>query len=89
MTKIVIYSKDNCTYCTKAKSLVKRLGLDYEEKTMESFESVDKMLEDIGKQVRQMPQIKIDDELIGGYNQLVEYFEKQGLVNFKGEKLEG
>jgi len=85
MTKIVIYSKDNCTYCTKAKSLVKRLGLDYEEKKMESFESVDKMLEDIGKQVRQMPQIKIDGELIGGYNQLVEYFEKQGKVNFKGE----
>ena len=52
---------------------------------MESFESVDKMLEDIGKQVRQMPQIKIDDELIGGYNQLVEYFENQGKVNFKGE----
>ena len=42
------------------------------------------MLEDIGKNVRQM-QIKIDDELIGGYNQLVEYFEKQGKVNFKGE----
>ena len=85
MTKIVIYSKDNCLYCTKAKGLVKSLGLDYTEKTMESFESVDKMLEDIGKQVRQMPQIKIDDELIGGYNQLVEYFEKQGKVNFKGE----
>lgn len=83
--KIVIYSKNNCVYCTKAKNLVKNLGLDYEEKMMESFESVDKMLEDIGKQVRQMPQIKIDDELIGGYNQLVEYFEKQGKVNFKGE----
>ena len=83
--KIVIYSKNNCVYCTKAKNLVKNLGLDYEEKMMESFESVDKMLEDIGKQVRQMPQIKINDELIGGYNQLVEYFEKQGKVNFKGE----
>ena len=83
--KIVIYSKNNCVYCTKAMNLVKNLGLDYEEKMMESFESVDKMLEDIGKQVRQMPQIKIDDELIGGYNQLVEYFEKQGKVNFKGE----
>jgi thioredoxin reductase (NADPH) len=82
---IVIYSKNNCVYCTKAKNLVKNLGLDYTEKMMESFESVDKMLEDIGKQVRQMPQIKIDGELIGGYNQLVEYFEKQGKVNFKGE----
>ena len=83
--QITIYSKNNCVYCTKAKNLVKNLGLDYTEKRLEEFESVDKMLEDIGKNVRQMPQIKIDDELIGGYNQLVEYFEKQGKVNFKGE----
>ena len=86
--KIVIYSKDNCLYCTKAKGLVKSLGLEYEERKLESFESVDKMLEDIGKQVRQMPQIKIDEELIGGYNQLVEHFNEQGKVNFKGEIIE-
>ena len=83
--QITIYSKNNCVYCTKAKNLVKNLGLDYTEKRLEEFESVEKMLEDIGKQVRQMPQIKIDDELIGGYNQLVEHFEKRGKVNFKGE----
>ena len=84
---IVIYSKTNCVYCTKAKNLVKNLGLDYIEKSLEKDFGSDpsKMLEDIGKNVRQMPQIKIDDELIGGYNQLVEYFEKQGKVNFKGE----
>ena len=86
--KIVIYSKDNCLYCTKAKGLVKSLGLEYEERKLESFESVDKMLEDIGKQVRQMPQIKIDEELIGGYNQLVEHFNEKGKVNFKGEIIE-
>ena len=83
--KIVIYSKNNCAYCTKAKHLLKTLGLEYEEKMMESFSSVDEMLEDIGKKVRTMPQIKIDDKLIGGYNQLVEYFVEQGKVNFKGE----
>ena len=33
-----------------------------------------KLIEDIGKNVRTMPQIKIDGELIGGYNQLVEHF---------------
>ena len=65
--------------------MLKTLGLDYEEKMMESFDSPQAMLEDIGKNVRTMPQIKIDGELIGGYNQLVEYFEKQNKVNFKGE----
>ena len=61
--QITIYSKNDCVYCTKAKNLVKNLGLDYTEKRLEEFESVDKMLEDIGKNVRQMPQIKIDNEL--------------------------
>jgi len=85
--KIVIYSKNNCQYCTKAKHLVKSLGLEYEEMSFEKdFNGdVDKLVEHVGKKVRTMPQIKIDDVLIGGYNQLVEYFVEQGKVNFKGE----
>ena len=83
--EITIYSKNNCVFCNKAKHLVKSLGLDYTEKKMEDFDSPQAMLEDIGKQVRTMPQIKIDGKLVGGYNQLVEYFADQGKVNFKGE----
>jgi len=67
--------------------MVKNLGLEYEEKKLETFESPEKFLEDIGKPVRTMPQIKIDGKLIGGYNQLVEHFADKGLVNFKGEKI--
>ena len=85
---IVIYSKNNCQYCTKAKGLLNKLRLDYTEKKLEEFASVEAMLKDIGKNVKTMPQIKIDGELIGGYHQLVEYFDDQGLVNFKGEKVE-
>ena len=83
--EIIIYSKNNCVFCNKAKHLVKTLGLTYTEKKMEEFDSPQAMLEDIGKQVRTMPQIKIDGKLVGGYNQLVEYFADQGKVNFKGE----
>ena len=84
---ITIYSKNNCVYCSKAKALIKGLGLEYEEKSLEKDFGGDpsKLIEDIGKNVRAMPQIKIDGELIGGYNQLIEYFEKQNKVNFKGE----
>ncbi len=85
MMEIVIYSKNNCVFCNKAKHLVKSLGLTYTEKKMEEFDSPQAMLEDIGKQVRTMPQIKIDGKLVGGYNQLVEYFADKGKVNFKGE----
>ena len=87
MTKmsIVVYSKNNCVFCNKAKHLLTKLGLDYEEMKLEEFASPEAMLEHIGKPVRTMPQIKIDDVLIGGYNQLVEYFNDKGKVNFKGE----
>ena len=87
--KIVIYSKNNCQFCTKAKQLVSKLGLEYEEKSLEKDFGSDpvKLIEDIGKQVRTMPQVKIDDKLVGGYNQLIEYFADKGLVNFKGEKI--
>ena len=85
--KIVIYSKNNCQFCTKAKHMIKSLGLEYEEKSLEKDFDSDptKLIEDIGKPVRTMPQIKIDGELIGGYNQLIEHFADRGKVNFKGE----
>ena len=87
---ITVYSKNNCVYCNKAKTLLKNLGLEYEEKSLEKDFGSDpsKLIEDIGKNVRQMPQIKIDGELIGGYNQLVEHFNEKGKVNFKGEIIE-
>ena len=85
---IVIYSKPNCIYCDKAKALVKGLDLNYEEKMFgKDFKSVEELYEAVGKQVRTMPQIIIDDKHIGGYNELVEHFADKGLVNFKGEKI--
>ena len=87
-TKITIYSKPNCVFCEKAKSMVKNLGLEYEEKMFgKDFKTPDELFEAVGKQVRTMPQIIIDDKHIGGYNELVEYYADKGLVNFKGEKI--
>ena len=88
-TKITIYSKPNCVFCDKAKSMVKNLGFEYEEKMFgKDFNTPDELYEAVGKQVRTMPQIKIDGELIGGYNQLVEHFADKKKVNFKGEIVE-
>ena len=84
---IIVYSKNNCVFCSKAKSLLTNLGLEFQEKSLEKDFGSDpsKLIEDIGKNVRTMPQITIDGELIGGYNQLVEHFADQKKVNYKGE----
>jgi len=88
IAQIILYSKNNCGYCVKAKNLLKNLGLEYTEKKFEDFSDMEKLFEDIGKSVKSMPQIKINGELIGGYNQLIEYLADKGLVNFKGEILD-
>ena len=85
---ILIYSKPNCIYCDKSKSMLKGLGLEYEEKMFgKDFQTPEELYEAVGKQVRTMPQIMIDGKLVGGYNQLVEYLADKGLVNYKGEKV--
>ena len=86
--KITIYSKPNCIYCDKSKALLKGLDLSYEEKMFgKDFKSPEELYEAVGKQVRTMPLIMIDDVLVGGYNQLVEFMADKGLTNFKGEKI--
>jgi glutaredoxin len=87
ISHVILYSKDNCGYCVKAKSLLNNLGLTYTEKKIENFLTTEALYEEIGKQVRSMPQIKINGELIGGYNQLIEYLIDKKLVNFKGEPI--
>ena len=79
---ITIYSKPNCTYCEKAKYLLKNLGLDYEEKVVSKDLSVEELFEVLGKQVRTIPQIIMNDKHIGGYNELKEHFINEGKMTF-------
>ena len=84
---IIVYSKPACVYCDKAKALLRRLGYDYTEKVVTKDISLEELFEELGKQVRTIPQIVINKKHIGGYNELTEYFADQGKINFKGEIL--
>ena len=84
---IIVYSKPACVYCEKAKALLTRLGYEYTEKVVTKDISLPELFEELGKQVRTIPQIVIDKKHIGGYNELTEYFMEQGKINFKGETL--
>ena len=44
------------------------LGIEYTEKKLEEFKTVDDMLEDIGRKVKTMPQIKIKELIRSGTN---------------------
>ena len=64
-----MYSTTWCGYCIRAKALLERRGLEYEEIVMDDDPSFrQKMLEMTGRWT--VPQIFIDDEPIGGYTEL-------------------
>ena len=82
---VTVYSKPACQYCGKAKDLLTRLGYDYTERVVTKDISLEEFFKEIGKTVRTIPQIMIDDEHIGGYNELMEFFADQGKINYKGD----
>ena len=83
--KIVVYSKPACQFCVKAKDLLTRLGYEYTEKVVTKDISLEEFFKELGKTVRVIPQIVIDDEHIGSFNELTEYFADKGKINYKGD----
>jgi glutaredoxin 3 len=67
--KIEIYTGANCAYCTAAKNLFKSKGLSYEEYRIDlDTAKRDEML--ARAQRRTVPQIFIDGQHIGGFDDL-------------------
>ncbi len=62
--KIVIYSKTVCPYCVKAKFLLKRYSVDFEEILVTSSEIMEEMVKKSGG-MKTVPQIFVDDKHIG------------------------
>jgi alkyl hydroperoxide reductase subunit F len=76
--KIEIYTKTWCPYCRRAKAMLKSLGLDYTDYDITDNEELQQeMAERSGKKT--IPQIFIDDQKIGGYDNLIELVSTGGL----------
>ena len=85
--KVIVYSKPACQFCDKAKALLTQLKIEYTEKVVTKDISLEELFEELGKTVRTIPQIVIDENHIGGFNELREYFVDEGKINYKGELL--
>ena len=72
-SSIIVWSKNDCPYCDNAKQLLKIKGLSYEERNINSNWTKSDLLA-VVPNARTVPQIFIDKNLVGGYNELVEYF---------------
>lgn len=63
---IVIYTKSNCPNCVAAKQLLKSKGLDFVEADVEKIPATMELLQRQFPEVRQMPQVFINDQRVGG-----------------------
>jgi glutaredoxin len=78
MSSMIIWSKQNCPYCVKAKSLLTKKGYEYEERVINEGWTREQLLEAVPN-ARTVPQIFIGEELIGGYDQLVIWAEQNSV----------
>ena len=65
----VVWSSVGCAWCDKAKTLLKSKGIAYEEKLIGSVYKKEDLLEAVPG-ARSVPQIFLDGEYVGGFDQL-------------------
>lgn len=72
MARVKIYSTATCPICDKAKTLLTKWNIPYDEARVDQDrESLKEMLE-ISNHARTVPQIAIDNRWIGGFSELTE-----------------
>ena len=72
--KATVWSKYHCPYCDKAKALLKAKGIQFEEKKIGDGYTREDLLEAVPT-ARTVPQIFLDDKLIGGFTELRQHLQ--------------
>jgi len=67
--KAIVWSKDQCPYCDQAKALLKSRNIEFEERNIMHGWTKEQLLEAVPN-ARTVPQIFLDDELVGGFTEL-------------------
>lgn len=87
---IVVFGRENCPYCVKAKNLLKlkKLGFSYLDVTADEkfFLQMNSWVQEAtGGPAKTVPQIFIDGEYVGGYTDLEARFESEKEVVVAGD----
>lgn len=72
--RTLVYGKNNCPFCAAAKDELEMRGVHYE---YISLEEIGKTAAEVtGRKVKTVPQIYIEGQYVGGYDEMMEYFNK-------------
>lgn len=78
---IVIYSKPNCPWCVKAKELMNKLNLNYDEKVLDVDYTRDELKQLMPENLPlTVPQIFVYNKRVGGYEDFVDYCDNHNLT---------
>ena len=69
-----VYSKRNCSFCVRAIDLIEHQGFQVQVKKIDEDSESFQEMRNLAPNMRTVPVIIKDNELIGGYSDLVEHF---------------
>jgi glutaredoxin 3 len=70
----LVWSKNGCTFCTQAKALLESRGIEFEERNINKDWTREQLLEAVPN-ARTLPQIFLDDKLVGGFTELRKHLQ--------------
>jgi glutaredoxin 3 len=74
--KAIVWSKYHCPFCDQAKALLTQKGIPFEERKIGDGYSKEDLLEAVPT-ARTVPQIFLDDKLIGGFTELRKHLTEE------------
>ena len=72
--KALVWSKDSCPFCVQAKALLESKGIEFEERNVSKDWTREQLLEAVPN-ARTLPQIFLDDKLVGGFTELRKHLQ--------------
>ena len=68
-SRVILFSTEACTFCVHARSLLSKRGVDFEEVDLGGQPDLQAELTEVTG-LESFPQILVDGETLGGYNEL-------------------
>ena len=72
--RAIVWSKNACPFCDQAKNLLKLNGIEFEERNISTDWTREQLLEAV-PDARTVPQIFLDQQLIGGFTELRKHLQ--------------
>ena len=70
VAKVEVYTTEYCPYCVRAKALLKRKGVEFEEVDVTDDAALRQKMVELSGGRRTVPEIFINGKIVGGYDEL-------------------